>query len=92
MALTKLRQIHGFHASPQEGLLQGDRTNMISFIGIIIIFELTEPMSKAEQNATKVMEKVFREFDDNSNGRFSRMEFPKVVKVITDLIGADVAT
>jgi len=38
------------------------------------------------------MEKVFREFDDNSNGRFSRSEFPKVVKVITDLIGADVAT
>jgi Ca2+-binding EF-hand superfamily protein len=45
-----------------------------------------------EQRANKMIEKIFREFDDNSNGRFSRMEFPKVVKVITSLIGVDDAT
>lgn len=36
----------------------------------------------------KLIEKIFREYDDNNNGRFSRTEFPKVIKVITDLIGA----
>jgi Ca2+-binding EF-hand superfamily protein len=49
-------------------------------------------MDSAEENTSKIIEKVFREFDDNANGRFSRMEFPKVVKVITNLIGVDDAT
>lgn len=40
----------------------------------------------------KLIEKIFREYDDNNNGRFSRTEFPKVIKLITDLIGAEYPT
>jgi Ca2+-binding EF-hand superfamily protein len=49
-------------------------------------------MSKREENTAHIIEKVFREFDNNANGSFSRMEFPKVVKVLTGMMGVDDAT
>lgn len=49
-------------------------------------------MSKQEEHTASIIDKVFREFDDNANGRFSRMEFPKVVKVLTAMMGVDDAT
>lgn len=49
-------------------------------------------MSKADKHTQQIIEKVFREFDDNANGHFSKMEFPKVLKVLTSMMGVDDAT
>lgn len=42
--------------------------------------------------AAIVEEKIFSTFDQDRNGRFTRREFPKVMKMLTDLMGADTPT
>ncbi len=45
-----------------------------------------------EKYAAMIEEKIFSEFDKDRNGMFTRREFPKIIKMITDLLGADIPT
>ena len=41
-----------------------------------------------EDDVPELIEKIFSKFDDDKNHHFSRMEFPKVVKVLVGMVGA----
>ena len=36
-----------------------------------------------------LLEKIFREFDQDKNHRFDKTEFPRVVKMVINLVGGD---
>lgn len=49
--------------------------------------------SLGNENIIKAfLDKLFSEFDKDHNRRFSRSEFPKVIKILSQLIGADQPT
>lgn len=39
-----------------------------------------------------MLDKVFKEFDQDNNHRFTKMEFPKVVESIIDMVGGETPT
>lgn len=45
-----------------------------------------------EKDSPMIIEKIFSVFDKDNNGRFTRREFPKVIKTLVDLFGGDEAT
>lgn len=45
-----------------------------------------------EEDIPSMLEKVFSEFDQDKNQRFTKMEFPKVVNSLINLVGGDTPT
>jgi len=37
-----------------------------------------------------ITEKIFSSFDKDRNGRFSRLEFPKVIRSLAEMIGGEI--
>ena len=42
-----------------------------------------------EEDIPAITEKLFQTFDDDKNQRFTKSQFPKVMKSLTDLIGGE---
>jgi hypothetical protein len=43
-----------------------------------------------EKYLAQLEEKIFNEFDQDRNNRFSKAEFPAVIRMVTQLVGAEV--
>ena len=42
-----------------------------------------------EEDIPQLLEKIFNEFDQDKNHRFTKGEFPKVVKMLINLVGGE---
>lgn len=42
-----------------------------------------------EEDIQQLLEKIFNEFDQDKNHRFTKNEFPKVVKTLINLVGGE---
>jgi len=60
--------------------------------GIILITEKMPERSLNSKDAEVIIDKVFSVFDKDNSGRFSRSEFPQVMKSIINMLGAEECT